>query len=160
MLRKVILTTVFGLVAAGFAWYGLTQAQPAPAEGSQCLDKMGEAAKDAAEEFSEAAKDGLEKGDMLDKESDYGGGLLFEADADSQRHSMESHGQLCGAWLFLSPLFSSCRLVALAAKRQGEKCFIYHANESCPEGKEAANYDTIIGWLRSSQNAKHFARRR
>jgi len=71
MLRKVILTAVFGLVAVGFAWYGLTQAQPAPAEGSQCLDKYGENAKDGLQKGTEAAKDGLEK------DSDYGGGLLF-----------------------------------------------------------------------------------
>ena len=60
MLRKVILTAVFGLVAVGFAWYGLTQAHSAPAEPNQCLQKAGEAAKDG-----------------LEKDSDYGGGLLF-----------------------------------------------------------------------------------
>jgi hypothetical protein len=82
MVRKVILTTVFGLVAVGFAWYGLTQAQSAPAESNQCLQKASESAKDGLQKATESAKDGLDKygeaaKDGLDKESDYGGGLLF-----------------------------------------------------------------------------------
>jgi len=32
---------------------------------------------------------------------------------------------------------------------------IYYANETSPEGREAKNYDTLIGWLRSGDNPKH-----
>jgi hypothetical protein len=52
------------------------------------------------------------------------------------------------AALFVVPLTAS-------AEQRRDEVLIYYANESAPEGKEAANYDTIIGWLRSSQNAKH-----
>ena len=71
MSRKVILTAVFGLVAAGFAWYGLAHTHSAPVAASQCLQKYDEAAKDGLEKATESAKDGLEK------EDDLGGGLVF-----------------------------------------------------------------------------------
>jgi hypothetical protein len=41
------------------------------------------------------------------------------------------------------------------ARERGAEVLIYYANETAPQGREAANYEQIIAWLRSCGGAKH-----
>ncbi len=54
-------------------------------------------------------------------------------------------------FLVLKSLISS----TASAEDAPDQVLVYYANETAPDGQEAANYDTIIGWLRSGENDKH-----
>lgn len=54
-------------------------------------------------------------------------------------------------------LFMVLLAVAVGLTSAGEaheEVVVYYANETAPEGEEAANYDTIIGWLRTGDDPK------
>ena len=71
--------------------------------------------------------------------------------AHEEHNSLTPRLRSVGLFLVLLSLASTTSL----AKDQPSEVFIYYANETAPEGQEAANYDTIIGWLRSTDNEKH-----
>ena len=51
-------------------------------------------------------------------------------------------------------VMSAAPILAVAAEMRSE-VLVYYANETAPEAREAANYDTVIGWLRTGDHAKH-----
>ena len=54
-------------------------------------------------------------------------------------------------------LLAAIPLAPIAASEAGRRkeVLVYYANETAPEGQEAANYDTIIGWLKTGDDEKH-----
>lgn len=53
------------------------------------------------------------------------------------------------AWAFF------VSLVLMPSDCKSAEVLIYYANENAPEGKEAENYQTIVSWLRSSNDSHH-----